>query len=104
MTENAIALAIVSVIGVLALVFLFATSITGEASTRVCPANTAPIISGERFLGEFEKFQDLGYQCFLGYDGITPCCARGGKEVKQYEHLIERQPFEARAGWIYKTR
>ncbi len=53
-------------------------STTGAVSTEVCPRETAPIISGERFLGELGQFRAQGYECFFGYDGITPCCVHAG--------------------------
>ena len=95
MNERFAALVVVGVVGVLALVLLFKAGPTGKVSTRICPDTTAPVISGERFLSELKGFQDAGYVCFFGYDGLTPCCAPSGK-LSEYEYLATREIYETR--------
>jgi hypothetical protein len=92
MTEK-IALGIFAVIAVFALVLLFSSTITGNASTNICPEGSAPVISGERYIGEFQEFHKLGYYCFFGDDGFTPCCLPQSR-ISQYEYLSDRESYE----------
>lgn len=101
--ENLTVISIVAIIGALALILLFMSDATGRVSTNICPENTATVISGERFLDHLKYYQDTGHQCFLGYDGITPCCVRGGKEVAQYEYISERELYQPRARWPFRA-
>lgn len=93
-----IALGIFAVIGVFALILLFSSSITGKISTDICPVGSAPVISGERYMIEFQEFHRLGYYCFFGYDGLTPCCVRTS-EISQYEYLTDRPSYELPASF-----
>lgn len=81
MNARVVCACIVAVVAVVALLLLIYSlsgfSTTGATvQTRICPAESAPIISGEDFLVELERFEQQGYYCFFGYDGLTPCCVR----------------------------
>ncbi len=66
----------VAVIATLILFLSNARQPTGAVSTNICPKGSTPIISGEIFQKELNDFERLGYHCFFGKDGITPCCER----------------------------
>ncbi len=71
---------IVAVTAIAALIILFYASgsfeKTGAVATNICPTGASPIISGEVFMSELRDFEDQGFYCFFGYDGLTPCCVR----------------------------
>lgn len=103
MAAKVIVLGAFALVSVAGLLFLFNANMTGNVTTGVCPVNSAPIISGERFLAEFEKFEAMGYRCFFGFDGITPCCSRNGLDVAQSERLIDRSSWEVHGREVYRV-
>ncbi len=76
---------IVAVVGIVALIILLSLagrwSSTGAVSTGICPLGSAPILAEGpgAWKKEISKFERLGHSCFMGYDGVTPCCARTEK-------------------------
>ncbi len=73
---------IVAVVGIVALIILLSLagqwSTTGAVSTGICPQGAAPILAEGpgKWREEIADFRSRGAECFLGYDGITPCCFR----------------------------
>lgn len=68
--------AIVAIAALIMLLYITKSQVTGAVSTGICPPESAPIISGEEFMNELQDFENKGFNCFFGYDGITPCCVR----------------------------
>lgn len=66
----------VALVALLVLFYVLGSSGTGALATNICPAGSTPVISGEKFLQELSYFEQEGFECFFGYDGITICCAR----------------------------
>ncbi len=78
--KPAFCIGIVAAVAIAALIILilFAgnLSTTGAVSTGICPPGSAPIIAEKVWAKEVVWFQERGYSCVFGYDGVTPCCYR----------------------------
>jgi len=70
--------AIVAVLALLLLFYLFNGTITGAVASGICPEGSAPILAEGpgKWLQEIREFERRGHQCFWGPDGVTPCCSR----------------------------
>lgn len=78
--KQVLCVGIVAVTAIAALVimlYLFGTlNLTGAVTTNICPAGCAPVLAEGKgvYAREVQAYQMRGYNCFFGYDGVTPCC------------------------------
>lgn len=71
--------AIVALVALLILLYLAGTfTTTGAVSTGICPPESTPILAEGpgKWREEIAAFERKGHLCYLGFDGVTPCCER----------------------------
>ena len=70
-------LAVVAIAALLIMLYFTGFSTTGAVSSGICPTGSTPILVEGKgmWLQQVRAFQNRGFTCFWGYDGVTPCCA-----------------------------